>query len=258
MAGYAVAPLATTLPILLATTAGTGLCVTSANSLNQWIEAPYDAQMKRTRLRVLVTHSISGLHAFSFGIASGLAGVATLYVFVNPITAALGLANIVLYAGIYTPMKRFSIYNTWVGALVGAIPPIMGWTACTGTLDPGALLMGAILFAWQFPHFNALSWNLRPDYSKAGYHMMSVTNPSLNSRVALRYAISLIPLSILAPVVGISTWTFAPVSVVVNGVFAVAALRFWRESNDKTARELFFASLLHLPVLLGLLMVFKV
>ncbi|KAJ3031761.1 UNVERIFIED_CONTAM: Protoheme IX farnesyltransferase, mitochondrial [Siphonaria sp. JEL0065] len=172
MAGYAVAPMATTLPTLLATTAGTALCVASANSLNQWVEAPYDAQMKRTRTRVLVTHSVSGFHAFSFGVASGVAGFATLYGFVNPITAVLGLANIVLYAGVYTPLKRFSIYNTWIGALVGAIPPIMGWTACTGTLDAGALFMGAILFAWQFPHFNALSWNLRPDYSKAGYHMM--------------------------------------------------------------------------------------
>ncbi|ORY43047.1 protoheme IX farnesyltransferase [Rhizoclosmatium globosum] len=257
MAGYAVAPMAVTLPTLLATTAGTALCVASANSLNQWVEAPYDAQMKRTRTRVLVTHTVSGFHAFSFGIASGIAGFGTLYAFVNPITAVLGLANIVLYAGVYTPMKRFSIYNTWVGALVGAIPPIMGWTACTGTLDAGAIFMGAILFAWQFPHFNALSWNLRADYSKAGYHMMSVTDPALNARVSLRYAAALIPLCAVAPVVGISSWTFVAASSVVNGAFFVTAYRFWKNSNDKTARELFFMSLLHLPVLLGLLMVFK-
>ncbi|KAJ3212946.1 Protoheme IX farnesyltransferase, mitochondrial [Entophlyctis luteolus] len=206
MAGYAVAPMATSLSTLMATTAGTGLCVASANSFNQWMEAPYDAQMRRTKTRVLVTHSISGVHAFTFGVASGIAGVVTLYSLVNPLTAALGLANIALYAGVYTPMKRFTIWNTWVGAIVGAIPPVMGWTACTASLDAGALLMGAILFAWQFPHFNALSWNLRPDYSKAGYHMMSVVDPDLNARVSLRYAIALIPLCALAPMTMAFSW----------------------------------------------------
>ncbi|KAJ3127764.1 Protoheme IX farnesyltransferase, mitochondrial [Physocladia obscura] len=257
MAGYAVCPLATSLPTLLATTVGTALCVASANSLNQWIEAPYDAQMNRTRSRVLVTHSISPIHAFSFGIASGIAGFVSLYALVNPITAVLGLANIVLYAGIYTPMKRFSIWNTWVGSLVGAIPPIMGWTACTGTIDAGALFMGAILFAWQFPHFNALSWNLRSDYSKAGYHMMCVVDPALNGRVSLRYALALIPLCASAPAIGLTSWMFVATSSVVNGIFAMAAYRFWRNSNEKTARELFFMSLIHLPALLALVMIFK-
>ncbi|KAJ3349867.1 Protoheme IX farnesyltransferase, mitochondrial [Entophlyctis luteolus] len=215
------------------------------------MEAPYDAQMRRTKTRVLVTHSISGVHAFTFGVASGIAGVVTLYSLVNPLTAALGLANIALYAGVYTPMKRFTIWNTWVGAIVGAIPPVMVKFSIHFVYrefkNAGALLMGAILFAWQFPHFNALSWNLRPDYSKAGYHMMSVVDPDLNARVSLRYAIALIPLCALAPMVGIvppltvsAGLQYVVATCIVNGGFAAAAWRFWRESSDKTARELFF------------------
>ena len=105
---------------------------------------------------------------------------------VNPVASMLTLANLFLYTSVYTPMKRLSIYNTWVGSIVGALPPIIGWVSATGTLDIGALVLGGILYTWQFPHFNSLSWNLRPDYSRAGYRMMSVTDPGLCKRVALR------------------------------------------------------------------------
>ena len=111
----------------------------------------------------------------------------SLWYFVNPTASILAVGNLVLYTSIYTPMKRLSILNTWVGSIVGAIPPIIGWVSATGTLDFGALVLGGILFTWQFPHFNSLSWNLRPDYSRAGYRMMSVTDPELCKRVALRY-----------------------------------------------------------------------
>lgn len=104
-------------------------------------------------------------------------GATTLALGVNELTALLGLSNLILYTSVYTPMKRISILNTWVGSIVGAIPPLMGWAACAGTLGPGAWIMAGLLYAWQFPHFNALSWNLRPDYSRAGYRMMAVTNP---------------------------------------------------------------------------------
>ena len=111
----------------------------------------------------------------------------SLWYFVNPTASILAVGNLFLYTSIYTPMKRLSILNTWVGSIVGAIPPIIGWVSATGTLDFGALVLGGILFTWQFPHFNSLSWNLRPDYSRAGYRMMSVTDPELCKRVALRY-----------------------------------------------------------------------
>ncbi|KAI9353341.1 UbiA prenyltransferase family-domain-containing protein [Zopfochytrium polystomum] len=204
MTGYAMAPGATNLATLLWTTVGTGLCVTSANTINQWLEAPFDAQMSRTRTRVLVRHAINPFHAFSFGIVSGIAGTAILVGLVNPITAALGAANIVLYTAVYTPMKRTSIANTWVGAVVGALPPMMGWAACTGTLDGGAWLMGAVLYAWQFPHFNALSWNLRPDY--------------------FRYSLALIPLAAMAPYLGMTSWWFFAASNLVNIPLALKAV----------------------------------
>lgn len=141
MAGYALAPGALSIETLVLVTAGTGLCITSANTLNQWIEVPYDAQMARTRNRVLPRHAISPTHAFLMGTTTGVLGTAILSM-VNSYCAVLGFSNIILYAGVYTTMKRTSIYNTWVGAIVGAIPPLIGWVACTGGFDMSSLLLG--------------------------------------------------------------------------------------------------------------------
>ncbi|KAI9298905.1 protoheme IX farnesyltransferase [Neoconidiobolus thromboides FSU 785] len=257
MCGYAAAPGAAELSTLLYTTVGTGLCISSANSLNQWVEIPYDAQMSRTRNRVLVKHALTPQHAFTFGITSGILGVTTLYQLVNPTVAALGLANIFLYTSVYTPLKRYSIINTWVGAVVGAIPPMMGWAASTGDLGVGSWLLAASLYAWQFPHFNSLAWNLRSDYSKAGYQMMAVTDPNLNARVSLRYALALIPISIAFPAFGITTWWFALDSNIINIYMAVKAYSFWSRPNDKFARSLFFASLIHLPIFFALMLLHK-
>ncbi|KAF9582398.1 Protoheme IX farnesyltransferase, mitochondrial [Lunasporangiospora selenospora] len=257
MCGYAISPASASLPTLFSLTAGTALCIASANAYNQFVEPPYDAQMSRTRNRILVRKAISPLHAWSFATLTGISGVGLLAVAVNPLTAVLGAANLVLYAGIYTPMKRMSIANTWAGAIVGAIPPMMGWAACTNSLDPEAWLLGAILYAWQFPHFNSLAWNLRADYSKAGYRMMAVTDPKLNARVSLRYSLALIPLVTLAPYMDMTSWWFAIDGNIVNGVMLAGAANFWRKKDDKTARQLFFGSLIHLPILLALMMFHK-
>jgi len=257
MCGYALAPGATNVIELLSTTIGTGLCTASANAINQWIEAPFDAQMSRTRNRVLVRHMISPLHAFTFGTISGITGVTILFTAVNPIAASLAALNIFLYTAVYTPMKRTSIANTWVGSLVGAIPPMIGWAACTGSLDMGAWLLGSVLFAWQFPHFNGLSWNLRSDYSNAGYHMMAATNPALTARVALRYSLLMIPISFGFPWLNLTTWYFLLDSNLVNAALIYGAIKFWKSPSDKSARELFFGSLIHLPAFLALLMLHK-
>jgi len=257
MCGYAMAPAATDLSCLFATTVGTGLCVASANAINQWIEFPYDAQMSRTRNRVLVRRALTPFHAFTFGTITGIAGIGILTSFVNPLTAFLGAANIVLYTCIYTPLKRVAIVNTWLGSIVGAIPPMMGWTACTNSLDAGAWTLGALLYAWQFPHFNSLAWNLREDYSKAGYRMMAVTDPVLNARVSLRHNLALFPLCYLAPYIGMTTWWFALDSTVINSILLLRAFKFWYDSNDRTARDLFFGSLIHLPIILALMMFHK-
>lgn len=177
MAGYAMAPAPFELSAFIMCSVGTGLVSSAANSINQFFETPFDAQMSRTKNRVLVKSYITPLHAVGFATVATVAGLSMLNFGVNGLTASLGAANLVLYTCIYTPMKRYSILNTWVGSVVGAIPPLMGWAGCAGSLGPGAWVMAGLLYAWQFPHFNALSWNLRPDYSRAGYRMMAVTNP---------------------------------------------------------------------------------
>jgi protoheme IX farnesyltransferase len=261
MVGYAMAPssdpVLTHLSTLIATTLGTTLCVSSANAINQWIEAPYDAQMNRTRNRVLVRYAIGPAHAWLFGMASGVTGVAVLYFLVNPLTAFLGFSNIVLYTLAYTPLKRMSIFNTWVGAVVGALPPLMGWTASTNSLSVGAALLGALLYAWQFPHFSSLSWSYRHDYSRAGYHMMAVIAPRLNSRVALRYSLWMLPLCWCISMVELTSPWFALDSSIVNLVLIESAYRFHKTCNDPTAKKLFFVSLLHLPIILTLLLIHK-
>ncbi|KAJ2315040.1 Protoheme IX farnesyltransferase, mitochondrial [Coemansia sp. RSA 2705] len=255
MAGYAVAPGAAHVGTLLWTSCGTALCAASANALNQWIEAPYDAQMRRTRNRPLARHALSPVHALAAGCAAGTLGVGSLLVCVNPVAAALGAANIALYAGAYTRLKRLHIANTWVGALVGAVPPLIGWAAATGGhLDAGAWALAGMLFAWQFPHFNSLAHTLRADYSKAGYRMMSVTHPRLNARVALRYALLMFPLCAALPWLGITDAWFLADSSAVNAYMAYCAYAFWRRPETRHSRRLFFSSIVHLPVLLMLLM----
>lgn len=139
-------------------------------------------KMPRTKTRPLVMLALSPPHVFSLGAAMGMVGVTLL----TPPAALLGAANIFLYTSVYTPMKRTSIYNTWVGAVVGGIPPLMGYVSACGSLTPDAFLLFLLVFAWQFPHFNSLSYNLRKQYSRAGYHMMCVLDERLNKITSLR------------------------------------------------------------------------
>jgi len=255
--GYAIAPDAFNLTVLLLTGVGTGLLSCAANSINQYFEVPFDSQMARTKNRVLVRAMISPLHAVTFACTCATLGLGTLALGVNALTTALGFVNLVLYTSVYTPMKRASIANTWLGSIVGAIPPVMGWTACTGSLDLGALLLGGLLFAWQFPHFNALSWNLRGDYSRAGYRMMSVTNPNLCRRTALQYSVLIVLLSTLAPVIDMTTWTFAFDSLPLNSYLVYLSWKFYRNADSASSRKLFRFSLVHLPALMALLLISK-
>ncbi|KAA0724963.1 Protoheme IX farnesyltransferase, mitochondrial [Triplophysa tibetana] len=256
-AGYAMAPVPFDPFTFIMASVGTGLSSCTANCINQYFEVPFDSNMNRTKNRPLVRGQISPLHAVSFALACGIPGLTMLTLGVNPLTGFLGGLNIFLYTCCYTPLKRISITNTWVGAVVGAIPPVMGWTAATGSLDPGALLLGAFLFSWQFPHFNALSWNLREDYSRGGYRMMSVTHPALCKRVALRHSVGLIGLSALGPVLDVTTWSFPLVSLPINLYISYLALRFYRHGDRQNARKLFFCSLWHLPMLLLLALTCK-
>lgn len=258
MGGYALAPGPFDLYTLVACSIGTGLVSATANAINQFFEVPFDAQMSRTKNRVLVRGHLTPAHAVIFAAISGVAGLSLLYSEVNSLTAILGATNLVLYTAIYTPMKRISILNTWVGSIVGAIPPLMGWAACAGNiLSPGAWIMSGILYAWQFPHFNALSWNLRPDYSRAGYRMMAVTDPQLCRKTSLRYTAVLTGLCYLAPVFDVTNWWFSAASTPLNGYFLYLAWKFYKESDSANSRKLFRFSLIHLPLLMVLMFVNK-
>ncbi|KAF9223566.1 protoheme IX farnesyltransferase [Gyrodon lividus] len=284
--GVALSPLPTTLPILLSTALGTALCSASANALNQIQEVPYDAQMARTRQRPLVRRAISPLHATGFALATGIAGPALLLTMTNPLTAAIGVANIGLYAGLYTYLKRKSVLNTWVGAVVGGLPPLMGWAACGGKLLPtsdypvncflppflsetspdvslidnslGAFSLFMLLYSWQFPHFNSLSHLVRASYAQAGYKMLSILSPKKNALVSLRHTLLLVPIcSILVPLSGLTTWAFALTSFAPNLLWVRSATAFWRTCGEEQARALFHTSLWYLPLILALMMVHK-
>ena len=286
MGGVALSPLPTTVPVLLATAVGTALCSASANSLNQLQEVPFDAQMARTRNRPLVRRAITPVHAACFATATGISGPLLLWTMVNPTTAWLGFFNIALYAGPYTWLKRSTIWNTWLGSVVGGIPPLMGWTACGGHLLPSpehpialflpsflttspvdlslidnplapfALFM--VLFSWQYFHFNALSHFVRESYAQAGYHMLCIVNPLKNRLVALRHALLFVPIcSILVPLSGLTTWAFALTSLVPNAIIVQATWRFYKTGSGKQARTLFQHSLWFLPAILGLMMFHK-
>ena len=254
-------------------TAGTALTSASANALNMLLEPQYDAQMSRTRNRPLVRGLISKGGALAFAGLAGTLGTASLWFGVNPTVAFLGGLNIILYAGVYTPMKRISVLNTWVGAVVGAIPPLMGWAAAAGQTaigtgdwkellfsegSAGGWLVAALLFAWQFPHFNSLSWPIREEYKNAGYRMLVWTNAKMNGRVALRYSVLMFPICLGLWWFQITDSGFLITSSAVNAWMVREAWRFWRNEGHKgSARALFWASVWHLPVILVLAMVHK-
>ncbi|KAI0874300.1 mitochondria protoheme IX farnesyltransferase [Hypoxylon argillaceum] len=256
-------------PLTLAfLTTGTALCCASANTLNMLYEPAWDAMMSRTRNRPLVRGLISQRRALAFAVFAALTGVGGLYFGVNPTVAFLGAANIALYAGVYTPLKRVSWLNTWAGAVVGGIPPLMGWAAAAGEyatgdgsfqellLAPeavGGWLLAALLFAWQFPHFMALSSSLREEYKMAGHQMLCWVNPARNGRVALRYSLAFLPICIGLCAAGVTEWTFALTSLPVNVWLVREAVKFHRLEGFKgSARGLFWASVWHLPAIMVL------
>ena len=262
MSAYAIAPYPASLPTLLFLTSGTFLCVAGANTFNMMSEIDFDGMMSRTRNRPLVRKALTVPQARTFGILSSISGVGILAAGVNPVVALLGAGNIVLYSGVYTYLKRKTILNTWVGAVVGGVPPLMGWAACSpdGSIlsHPGGLLLAALLYAWQFPHFNALAYTMRHDYARAGYKMMPVTHPDLNTRTALRYSIACIPICWGLVACGLVDPWYLVDSTLVNGWVSWHAYKFWKYGGEKgSARGLFFASLVSLPAVLILAMLHK-
>ena len=235
------------------TTFGTAACAACANTLNQAYEVASDGRMARTAARPLPSGRLTRAHALWFAAATGVAGLTALTAQVNGLAAGLGAGTIALYAGVYTPLKAVTPAATWVGAVVGAIPPLIGWAGAAGTLQPGAAVLGAGLYFWQLPHFMALARLGRADYARGGLRMLSHADPT-GRRVAgcaLRNALYLLPLGFGAVAAGAASPPFGAEAAVATGVFAAAAAAFYAKPTDANARWVFRASLFHLPVWMG-------
>jgi protoheme IX farnesyltransferase len=244
---------------LLPALVGTALTAAGSAVLNQLIEREHDKLMPRTRLRPLPAGRVVPLEAAVFGIALGVAGVAILAVAVNGLTAAIGAFTLIGYLAVYTPLKRVTTLNTVIGAVPGALPPVMGWTAVHNKVSYEAAVLFCILFFWQMPHFLAIATMYRRDYAAGGFKMLPVVDESLaiTGRQIVLYGAALIPITLMPTLLGMDGVVyFAAAFVLGMGylTFGVAAAAT-RERAD--ARKLFFASIIYLPVLLGVMMTDK-
>jgi len=244
----------------LATLAGTALAAAGAMALNQRIESARDARMERTRLRPVPAGAIGARAATAFGIASAGSGLALLGLAANLLTAALGLAVVLVYTLVYTPLKARTPFCTLFGAVCGALPPMMGWSAAAGRLGFGAWLLGGLLFLWQIPHFLALAWLYRDDYRRGGFRMLPILDPEgvLTGNVVVVYSLALVPVGIVAALGRLTGWAFAAGALLLGAGLVALALRLAAERTDRPARRLFLATLAYLPLLLGLMVADRV
>ncbi|CAL1384870.1 unnamed protein product [Linum trigynum] len=236
------------------TCAGTMMVAASANSLNQVFEVKNDALMKRTRNRPLPSGRMTVPQAVAFASSVGLAGTALLACKANMMAAGLAASNLVLYAFVYTPLKQIHPVNTWVGAVVGAIPPLLGWAAASGgQISLNSIILPAALYFWQIPHFMALAYMCRHDYAAGGYKMLSLadTTGRRTALVALRNCIYLVPLGFMAYEWGMASGWFCLESSVLTLAIAASAFSFYREPTTEKARKMFHASLLYLPIFMA-------
>lgn len=231
---------------------GTALLAMGAFAGNQAAEKAPDSLMVRTRGRPLPTERVGRVEAWIFAGLLVISGFTALVWFNNSWTGALGLGTVVLYVAVYTPMKRFSSLNTLIGAIPGAIPPMMGWTAATGNLGMGAWVLFSILFFWQLPHFLALSWMYRKDYALGGFKMLSVTDPTGQAccNQVILNTLALMLASLLPFLLGFTGWIYPWVALVGGMVFLYGGIRLYHSKTLQAARRLFLLSLVYLPALL--------
>jgi protoheme IX farnesyltransferase len=207
--------------------------------------------MRRTRRRPLPDGRVTPADARTFGIVLSVAGLLTLATRTNWIAAALALATLIVYLVVYTPMKRRTSQSTLVGAIPGALPAIIGWTASHGSIALGGAALFAIVFLWQMPHFMAIAWMFRDDYGTAGFPMLPVIEPSGTraGRQALVYAALLVPVSVTPTFIGIAGATYFWIALVLGLGLLGLAVRFAMTRSDASARALFFGSITYLPLL---------
>lgn len=246
--------------LLLHTVLGTALVASGAAALNQLFERDHDARMRRTETRPLPSGRLTPDTVLIVGGALSIAGLLYLTAAVNLLTAALGAMTLLLYVWIYTPLKRVTTLNTAIGAIPGAIPPLMGWTAARGEISGGGWALFAILFFWQLPHFLAIAWMYRDDYARAGFKMLPVIDPDgrRTSSQALSHTLGLLPVSLSPFIFHLAGPVYLAAALILGAAFAIAAFRFSREITVARARGLFFMSIIYLPLLLTALALDKV
>jgi protoheme IX farnesyltransferase len=236
---------------MMCTIAGTGLVAGGASAFNQVLERGPDGLMRRTRLRPLPDRRLGTPEALVLACALSVAGLLILAAGVNLLSAGVALATLASYAVVYTPLKRRSSFATVIGAIPGALPPVIGWAAARGGLSQGAWVLFGILFLWQLPHFLAIAWMYREDYARAGFVMLPVIEPDGRStaRQAVIYSAALLPLAMAPTLVGMAGAAYFVASFALSLAFLVLAVRFARSRAVTDARRLFLGSIAYLPLL---------
>jgi protoheme IX farnesyltransferase len=243
--------------VLIHTLVGTGLLASGTATLNEWYERDADAKMRRTRGRPIPSGRVSPRGALVFGIALSVLGFADLALAVNHVAAVWGMATLVSYLFLYTPLKQRTPHATTVGAFPGAMPPLIGYAAAAGTLSAEAWVLFGILFLWQFPHFLSIAWMYREDYARAGIVMLPVIEPDgkRTVRQILICSVLLIPASLAPGFLGMAGSVYLFGALAAGLVFAYAAVRVAFDRTASRARRLLLASVIYLPVIYGLLLI---
>jgi protoheme IX farnesyltransferase len=238
--------------LMFHTLLGTALVASGASALNQLLEREYDARMRRTQDRPLPSGRLQPTTVMLFGGICSVAGLVYLAVLVNPLTSIIGAVTLVSYLFIYTPLKRVTWMNTLIGAIPGALPPLMGWTAARNELGNEGWALFAILFFWQLPHFFAIAWMYRDEYAKAGFIMLPNVDAdgSRTAQQAVSNTIALMLVSLCPFVFGMSGKIYLVCAVIFGAGFLFCAIQFSRRLTLASARQLFFASIIYLPLLL--------
>jgi heme o synthase len=231
---------------------GTALVASGAAALNQLLEREHDAKMRRTASRPLPSGRLQPATVAIFGGALTVAGLVYLAVLVNPLTSVIGAVTSISYLFIYTPLKRVTWTNTLIGAIPGALPPLMGWTAARNELGGEGWALFAILAFWQLPHFFAIAWLYRDEYAKAGFVMLPNIDPdgSRTAQQSVSNTLALMIVSLLPFALGMSGKIYLAAALLLGAGFLFCAVRFARELTTQRARQLFFASIIYLPLLL--------
>ena len=237
------------------TVIGTTLVAAGTSALNHYVERHSDARMRRTASRPLPAGILGPTQVIWFGVALISVGIIDLLLATNPLASLLAIATSLAYLGVYTPLKTRTVFATFIGAFPGAVPPLIGWAAARGSLGPGAWVLFAILFLWQFPHFHAIAWMYREDYGRAGIRMLPVVDPDGRATFSqiLFCAAALIPVSLLASVTGLAGVRFYFAALLVGLLLVEVCLWASASKTNVRAKWLMHATVLHLPLLLGLM-----